>query len=92
MANLANKYGLTISSTPKAPGIFSVGGGYKTWGSSGSSSGHTGIVTSVNATSKTATVVHTGNSLTGKTPNSWISTYTYPASGVTFVYLGAHMK
>ena len=92
VANLANKYGLTISSTPKAPGIFSVGGGYKTWGSSGSSSGHTGIVTSVNATSKTATVVHTGNSLTGKTPNSWISTYTYPASGVTFVYLGAHMK
>lgn len=92
VANLANKYGLTIDSTPKAPGIFSVAGGYKTWGCSGSSAGHTGVVVSVNTTQKTATVIHTGNSLTGKNPNSWVSTYSYPATGVTFVYLGNHLK
>lgn len=90
--NLANKYGLAINSTPKTPGIFSVAGGYATWGSSGSQYGHTGVVVSVNTANKTATVIHTGNSLTGKNPNSWKSTYTYPASGVTFAYLGDHLK
>ena len=92
VANLASANGLTIESTPKAPGIFSVAGGYSTWGCSGSTAGHTGVVVSVNTTNKTATVIHTGNSLTGKTPNSWISTYSYPATGVTFVYLGDYLK
>lgn len=92
VANLANNYGLAIDSTPKAPGIFSVAGGYKTWGCSGSDNGHTGVVVSVDTTNKTATVIHTGNSLTGQTPNSWVSTYSYPATGVTFVYLGNYLK
>lgn len=92
VANLANKYGLTISSTPKAPGIFSVAGGYHTWGCSGSTYGHTGVVVSVNTTKKTATVIHTGSSLADENPNSWKSDYSYPASGVTFVYLGNYMK
>lgn len=92
VANLANKYDLEIENTPKAPGIFSVAGGYQTWGCSGSEFGHTGVVVSVDTTNKTATVIHTGNSLTGKTPNSWVSTYSYPATGVTFVYLGNHLK
>lgn len=82
VANLANKYGLTISSTPKAPGIFSVAGGYHTWGCSGSTYGHTGVVVSVNTTKKTATVIHTGSSLADENPNSWKSDYSYPASGV----------
>lgn len=86
--NLAKENGLTITTTPKAPGIFSVAGGYNTWGCSGSEYGHTGVVVSVNTANKTATVIHTGFSLTGKTPNSWVSNYSYPMSGVTFVYLG----
>ena len=92
VANLANNYGLAIDSTPKAPGIFSVAGGYSKWGSSGSQYGHTGIVVSVDTKNKKATVIHTGNSLDGKNPNSWVDTYSYPATGVTFVYLGNYLK
>ena len=89
---LASNYGLSIDSVPKAPGIFSVAGSHKTWGCSGSAYGHTGIVVSVDTTKKTATVIHTGNSLTGKKPNSWVSPYSYPAEGVTFAYLGNYLK
>lgn len=92
VANLASNNGLAIDNTPTAPGIFSVAGGYSTWGCSGSQYGHTGIVVSVNTTNRTATVIHTGNSLAGSTPNSWISTYSYPTEGVTFVYLGDHLR
>ena len=92
VANLAKNYKLTITNTPKAPGIFSVAGGYKTWGCSGSEYGHTGVVVSVDTTKKTATVIHTGNSKEHETPNSWVSTYSYPMNGVTFAYLGDYLK
>jgi len=51
-----------------------------------------GIVVSVDTKNKKATVIHTGNSLDGKNPNSWVDTYSYPATGVTFVYLGNYLK
>ena len=91
VGKLANKYDLKITDTPKAPGIFSVAGGYKTWNSSGGDAGHTGVVISVDTAQKKATVLHTGNTLTGKNPNSWIDTYSYPEAGVTFVYLGDYL-
>ena len=53
---------------------------------------YTGIVVSVDTKNKKATVIHTGNSLDGKNPNSWVDTYSYPATGVTFVYLGNYLK
>lgn len=90
--NLAKENGLTITTTPKAPGIFSVAGGYNTWGCSGSEYGHTGVVLSVDTTKKTATVIHTGHKLEDQDPNSWVSTFSYPASGVTFVYVGNYLK
>ena len=92
VANLAKKHNLTIDSTPKAPGIFSVAGGYKTWGASGVKEGHTGVVVSVDTVKKTATAVQTGSSKEDETPNSWVGTYSYPMNGVTFVYLGDYLK
>ena len=62
------------------------------WGSSGSQYGHTGIVLSVDEVNHTATVIQTGSNFAGKTPDSWIATYSYPMNGVTFTYLGDHMK
>jgi hypothetical protein len=80
------------SSTPQAWSIFSVAGGNRgVWGSSGSQYGHTGIVLSVDEINKTATVIHTWNSLYGRNPNSSISTYSYPANGVTFTHLGGYL-
>lgn len=90
--NLAKENGLTITTTPKAPGIFSVAGYLKTWGCSGSEYGHTGVVLSVDTVKKTATVIHTGNSKKDDIPNSWVSNYSYPMDGVKFVYLGNHLK
>lgn len=90
--NLAKENGLTTTTTPKAPGIFSVAGGLKTWGCSGSEYGHTGVVLSVDTVKKTATVIHTGHSKETATPNSWVSNYSYPMDGVKFVYLGNYLK
>ncbi len=84
--------GLTVTDKPTAPAIFSVAGGVKSWGSSGSSAGHVGVVVSVDEATQTATVVHTGSSKAGQKEKAWVSQYKYPASGVTFVNIGEYMK
>ena len=93
-ANIAAKNNLPDpSSTPKAWSVYSVAPFVKEFGGSGDrKEGHTGIVLSVDEVNKTATVIHTGKTLENKTPNSWITTYSYPASGVTFTYIGNHLK
>lgn len=81
------------SSIPKAPAVFSVAPGKAAFGSSGRNpAGHTGIVLSVDEANHTVSVIHTRNDLTGAAHNSEISTYPYPADGVTFTYLGDHLK
>jgi hypothetical protein len=51
-----------------------------------------GIVLSVDEVKKTVTVIETLNDLTGKDPNSKISTYPYPLDGVKFTYIGDYLK
>jgi len=90
--NIADANSLpTPSSIPVAPAAFSVAGGIKSFGG-GHNAGHTGIVLSVDTVNKTATVLHTQISLTGESPNSKIDTFSYPADGVTFTYLGDYLK
>lgn len=84
--------GLTVTDKPTAPAIFSVAGGSKSWGASGVSAGHVGVVVSVDESTQTATVVHTGSSKAGAKEKAWVSQYQYPASGVTFVNVGEYLK
>ena len=81
------------TSSPTGISVFSVAGGTKAWGGSDTHNyGHTGILLYVDEDNKTATVIHTGSSREDKTPNSWLSTYSYPTSGVTFTNLGDYLK
>lgn len=84
--------GLVATDKPTAPAIFSVAGGSKSWGASGISAGHVGVVVSVDEATQTATVVHTGSSKAGQKEKAWVSQYQYPASGVTFVNVGEYLK
>lgn len=84
---------LKSSKEPVAPSIFSVEGGRPgVWGSTGVSPGHVGVVVHVDAEKKEATVVHTGSSAANISDRSWIATYKYPKDGVTFTYVGDHLK
>lgn len=88
-ANLASRNGMSTSTTPVAPAIFSVKAGVATWGASGGVYGHTGVVLSVSGNQ--ATVLWTWTGLTGNANRSQISTYTIPYnSNVTFLNLGSH--
>lgn len=90
---VATNPGLEISSTPVAPSLFSVAGGIKAWGGSGGASyGHVGLVVSVDEVTKTATTVATGSGSALNPKRSFINTYSYPNSAVTFVYLGDNLK
>jgi len=85
--------GLKVTSTltsAQTPALFSVAAGYTSWGASGGSYGHTGIVVSVSGS--TATVLWTWTGLAGSNPRAAISTYPIPASGVTFVSLAGHTR
>lgn len=90
----ANKdKGLVASDKPVAPAIFSVAGGMGgTWGASGVPEGHVGIVVSVNESTQTATVLHTGSKKAGQPEKAWVAEFKYPASGVTFVNIGGYLK
>jgi hypothetical protein len=80
------------STTLKAPSVYSVAPWVRAFGASGGKFGHTGIVLSVDEVNHTVTVIETMHTLTGKTANSVIATYPYPADGVTFIYLGDYLK
>jgi CHAP domain. len=80
------------SSTPTAPAVYSVAGGTIAFGNGGNNNGHTGIVLAVDKVNMTVTVIETRNSLNGLNPNSVISTYSYPADGVTFTDLSGYLK
>jgi len=84
--------GLVSTDKPTAPSIFSVAPGVREWGSSGSEYGHVGIVVSVDEASQTATVLHTGKTQAGSSNKSYIQTFKYPMSGVTFTYIGDYLK
>ena len=88
--NVASKNGLSVSDTPVAPAIYSVAPGVKAWGASGSTSngcsggcGHTGVVLAINGNQ--ATVLQTWKGDNVGSTYSTISTFTFPASGVTFL-------
>ena len=84
--------GLAISSTPKAMSLVSIAGGVKGWGASGVPEGHVGLVVSVNEAAHTAIVVFTGAKKAGQTEKAWIDTFSYPSTGVSFVYIGDYLK
>lgn len=92
--NLISKNGdkLIESSAPKAPSIFSVAGGARSWGATGVTQGHVGIVLSVDEVNKKATYLHTGSSAVGVSKKSWIATSSYPDDNVTFTYIGDYLK
>jgi len=91
MVNSNSGLSVTTSLTSaQVPALFSVAAGSKSWGASGGSYGHTGIVVSVSG--NTATVLWTWSGM-GTDPNrSTISTYTIPAAGVTFVSLAGRTR
>lgn len=90
--NLAATNNLPTSSTPTPFSVFSVDSYVIGMGGTGVYEGHTGVVLSVNTSNKTCVVFHTGNSLEGKNPNSWISTCSYDIDGLTFVDVRNFLK
>ncbi|MDR0960664.1 MAG: hypothetical protein LBM23_10070 [Propionibacteriaceae bacterium] len=89
--NLVNKNpgrGLSVTTTPKAPAVYSVAGRVKGWGASGTKAeGHTGVVLEVNGNK--ATVLHTSVSSENTEKLSKIEVFPFPFAGVTFVNLGS---
>lgn len=84
--------GLQTSDKPVAPSVYSVAPNVKAWGASGIAPGHVGIVISVDEQAQTATVIQTGSSFADKDNRGWVQTYKYPTSGVSFTYVGDHLK
>ena len=89
---IASRNGLPApTSEPQGVAVFSVASKTKQWGASGTSSaGHTGIVLSIDTSAKKATVLHTASGWSN--PKAQMKTYPYPCDGVTFTYIGGHLK
>lgn len=95
VANLVAKNGGTAATEPTGIAIYSVTPGHKAWGAAGNDAyGHTGIVVSIDSSTKTATVLQTWSGIENTTGGaiSLISTYTYPTDGVVFYNLTGHTK
>ena len=90
--NLANKNNMSVSASPNGAAVYSVAAGYKVWGASGGSAGHTGIVLSISGNK--ATVMQTWDGVDKSYPGKYaiISTYTFPCNGVTFLNVGSKLK
>jgi hypothetical protein len=82
--------GISVSSEPSSPAVFSVAPGVKTWNGSGGPYGHVGIVIGVDQEAGTATTLETAQGIVPA------KVFTHKLSdipeGVTFVYLGDHLK
>ena len=74
------------------PSVFSTVPGVSSWWANHPTAGHTGIVLAMDTSTGQATVLHTGNRMSGQTYNSWISDFTFPTDGVTFLYIGNHLS
>jgi hypothetical protein len=90
-SDTAAKNGLSTSSIPTAPAIFSIKSGYAEWGGSGRVEGHTGIVLAVNGSQ--ATIAYTGNSMKNTAGTLYVETVAIPTDGsVTFLNVGKYVK
>jgi hypothetical protein len=90
---VAKNSGLTKSSTPRAPAIFSSRS--SKWHGGSSSYGHTGIVVAVNGNIVTTLETWSGVRNNSKSQGMWSISYNIewsPSDSVEFVYLGDHLK
>lgn len=92
VSKLANKYGLTVRSTPTPYSIFSTASANGSFWCNNTQYGHTGVVVSVNTSTKKCTILHTGNSLQNTIPRSWITEVSYDVDDVVFVDLRPYLK
>ena len=93
VSKLANKYGLTVRSTPTPYSIFSTDSTKGSFWCYNAQYGHTGVVISVNTSTQKCIILHTGNSQQYETPRAWISEVPYNVDdNVVFVDLRPYLK